>query len=186
MALRGAVLPGHPAGEPFTHTHYRDEVVDGRPPTCRAQKFPEAISFNAAFSNSAISQQPLQRRVLPLQVLQPFRVVSLQPTELVTPPVLRLLRHLQFTADTGDILALTKQPISLAELADHPLRCMPFPRRHRDQTFLPNAWAARLSPNLDQPAEVTSSVVDQFLGCSIGWFTVAIPRMYRLPGAGSH
>ena len=28
-------------------------MVHGRTPACRAQKFPEAISFNAAFSNSA-------------------------------------------------------------------------------------------------------------------------------------
>ncbi len=52
-ALGGSVLPGHPAGEPFTHTHHVDEVVHGRPPACRAQKFPEAISFKAAFSSSA-------------------------------------------------------------------------------------------------------------------------------------
>src|SRR5215211_6006317 len=53
VALGGSVLPGHPAGEPFTHPHYGDEVVHGRPPACRAQKFPDAISFNAAFSSSA-------------------------------------------------------------------------------------------------------------------------------------
>ena len=53
VALRGPVLPGHSTGEPFTHVHDLREVVHGRPPTCRAQKFPEAISFNAAFSNSA-------------------------------------------------------------------------------------------------------------------------------------
>ena len=48
-----SVLPGPPAGEPFTYPHHVDEVVHGRPPACRAQKFPEAISFNAAFSSSA-------------------------------------------------------------------------------------------------------------------------------------
>jgi hypothetical protein len=51
--LRGPVLPGHPAGEPFTHLHHLHQVAHGRPSACRAQKFPEAISFNAAFSNSA-------------------------------------------------------------------------------------------------------------------------------------
>jgi hypothetical protein len=30
------VLPGHPAGEPLTHTHHGDEVVHGRAPACRA------------------------------------------------------------------------------------------------------------------------------------------------------
>src|SRR5215217_3688660 len=53
LTLRGPVLPGHSAGEPLTHTHHIDEMVHGRPPACRAQKFPEAISFNAAFSSSA-------------------------------------------------------------------------------------------------------------------------------------
>ena len=53
VALRGPVLPGHPAGEPFTDTHRRDQVVNGCPPAFRAQKFPQAISFNAAFSSSA-------------------------------------------------------------------------------------------------------------------------------------
>jgi hypothetical protein len=53
VSLGGSVLPGHPTGEPFTQTHHVDEVVHGRPPACRAQKFPEAISFNAAFSSSA-------------------------------------------------------------------------------------------------------------------------------------
>ena len=53
VSLGGSVLPGHPAGEPFTDSHHIDEVVDGCSPACRAQKFPEAISFNAAFSSSA-------------------------------------------------------------------------------------------------------------------------------------
>src|SRR3712207_5650614 len=53
VALSRAVLPGHPAGEPLTHSHHRDEVVHGCPPACRAQKFPCAISFSAAFSSSA-------------------------------------------------------------------------------------------------------------------------------------
>jgi hypothetical protein len=35
-ALGCSVLPGHPAGEPFTHAHHRDEAVHGRPPACRA------------------------------------------------------------------------------------------------------------------------------------------------------
>src|SRR5215217_6143739 len=47
------MLPPHPTAEPLSHPHHRDEVVHGRAPACRAQKFPEAISFNAAFSSSA-------------------------------------------------------------------------------------------------------------------------------------
>ena len=53
VALGCSVLPGHSAGEPFTHPHHGDEVVHGRAPACRAQKFPRAISFSAAFSSSA-------------------------------------------------------------------------------------------------------------------------------------
>jgi len=36
MALSCSVLPGHSAGEPFTHPHRVDEVVHGRAPACRA------------------------------------------------------------------------------------------------------------------------------------------------------
>ena len=58
------------------------------------------------------------------------------------------------------VLALAQQPIGLGELAHHLLGCVPFPRRHRDRAFLPNTWAARLSPNPDQPAGVTSIAFD--------------------------
>jgi hypothetical protein len=48
-----SVQPGH-RGERAVHSHHHvDEVVHGRPPTCRAQNFPLAISFNAASSGSA-------------------------------------------------------------------------------------------------------------------------------------
>jgi hypothetical protein len=53
------VLPGHAAGEPLTHTHHLHEVVHGRPPSCRAQNSPLAISLNAAFSNSASASNRL-------------------------------------------------------------------------------------------------------------------------------
>jgi hypothetical protein len=59
VALGCSVLPGHAAGESLTHTHHRDEVVHGRPPSCRAQNSPLAISFNAAFSNSASASSRL-------------------------------------------------------------------------------------------------------------------------------
>jgi hypothetical protein len=35
-SLRCSVLPGGAAGEPLTHLHRRDEVMNGRPPTFRA------------------------------------------------------------------------------------------------------------------------------------------------------
>ena len=53
MALSGAVLPGHAAGEPLTDPQHPLEVVNGRPPALRAWKFPFAISLGAALSNSA-------------------------------------------------------------------------------------------------------------------------------------
>jgi hypothetical protein len=58
-ALRAPVLPGHPAREPFTDRHRRDEVVHGRAPTFRAQKFPRATSLSAAFSSSASASSRL-------------------------------------------------------------------------------------------------------------------------------
>ena len=58
-ALRGALLTGHPAGEPLGQTHRGHQVVHGGPASLRAQKFPRAISFNAAFSNSASASSRL-------------------------------------------------------------------------------------------------------------------------------
>ena len=52
-SLGCSVLPGHPAGEPLTDLHRGDELINGRPPAIRAQKFPFAISLSAAFSSSA-------------------------------------------------------------------------------------------------------------------------------------
>ena len=40
VALGGAVLPGHPAGEPLTDPITVDQVVNGCPPAFRAQNFP--------------------------------------------------------------------------------------------------------------------------------------------------
>ena len=36
VALGGAVLPGHPAGEPLTDPQHPLEVTNGRPPALRA------------------------------------------------------------------------------------------------------------------------------------------------------
>jgi hypothetical protein len=60
VTLGAAVLPGHLAGEPLAHTHDIHEVVNSRPPARRAQKFPRAISFNAAFSTSASASSRLR------------------------------------------------------------------------------------------------------------------------------
>ena len=122
VALGGSVLPGHPAGEPFTHPHHGDEVVHGRPPACRAQKFPEAISFNAAFSSSASASSRFSVAFSRSRSFSRLGVVGLQPAELVPPPVVGLLRYAQLAADVGDVLALGQQPIGLGELADHLLR----------------------------------------------------------------
>jgi len=86
VALGGRVLPGHPAGEPLTHTHHPDEVVHGRSPACRAQKFSEAISFNAACSNSASASS---RFNVEFSAPDPSAacVVGLQLAELGSPPV---------------------------------------------------------------------------------------------------
>jgi hypothetical protein len=36
MTSRGAVLPGHPAGEPFTDPQHSLQMTNGRPPAFRA------------------------------------------------------------------------------------------------------------------------------------------------------
>jgi hypothetical protein len=85
--LGGAVLPGDAADEPFDHAR--------------------------GLLQLRVSEQPLERRVLPLEVLEPLRVVDLQSADLVAPAVIRLLRALQLAADVGDVLALAQHPIQL-------------------------------------------------------------------------
>jgi hypothetical protein len=57
--LGRSVLPGHAAGEPLTHLHRPHQVVHGRPPALRAQRFPFAISLSAALSSSASASSRL-------------------------------------------------------------------------------------------------------------------------------
>ena len=152
VALGCSVLPGHAAGEPFTHTHHRDEVVHGCPPACRAQKFSLGDLLQRGLLQLGVGQQPLQRGVLPLEVLQPFGVIGLQPAELVAPPVVGLLGHPELPADIGDVLALAQHPIRLRQFPHDLLRRVPLPRRHPHRAFLPGCRAIRLSLRLDQPA----------------------------------
>jgi hypothetical protein len=50
-----------------------------------------------------VGEQPLERRVLPFEILQPLRVVGLQPAELVAPAVRRALRmEITIEAVTAD------------------------------------------------------------------------------------
>ncbi len=84
-----------------------------------------------------VGQQPLQCEVLPLEVLQPLRVVRLQPAELVAPPVVRRLGHPQLPAHRRYILALGQKPVRGRQLPHHLLRAVPLPRRHDPQAFLP-------------------------------------------------
>ena len=79
-----------------------------------------------------VGQQPLERGVLPLQVLEPFGVVGVHPAEVVALPLVRLLRDLQLTADVSDVLALVQHPISGRQLAHDLLRRVLLPRGHVD------------------------------------------------------
>jgi hypothetical protein len=60
VTLRGAVFAGDPAGEPLADLGNPHQVVHGRPPTLRAQKFPRATSLSAVFPAPApLSAEPL-------------------------------------------------------------------------------------------------------------------------------
>lgn len=60
VTLRGAVFAGDPAGEPLADLGNPHQVVHGRPPTLRAQKFPRATSLSAVFPAPApLSPEPL-------------------------------------------------------------------------------------------------------------------------------
>jgi hypothetical protein len=92
LALRRRVMGSarSPAGEPLAHARRPDEVVNSCP-VFRLRSFPGRSPLPR--SQLHVRQQPLERGILSLQVLQPPRVVGLQPAELVPPPVVRLLRH---------------------------------------------------------------------------------------------
>jgi hypothetical protein len=66
------------------------------------------------------------RWILPLEVLEPFGVISLQTAELVSPAEVGLLGHPELPADIGDVLALAQHPIGLSQLAHDLLRGMRF------------------------------------------------------------
>ncbi len=80
------------------------------------------------FTNSARRSQ-LKRRVLPLELLQPLRVISLQPTDLVAPAVMGLLGYPELAADIGDLLALAQYPIGLNLVAHQLLWTVPLVSR---------------------------------------------------------
>ena len=79
-----------------------------------------------------VGQQPRERGVLPLQVLEPFGVVGVRPAEPVAPPVVRLLGDLQLTADVSDVRTLVQHPISGRQLAHDLLRRVLLPRSRVD------------------------------------------------------
>ena len=94
--------------------------------------------------------------VLLLELLQPLRVVSLQPSVLRPPAVQRLLRHLELLRDQRDLVALPEQPIGLPQLPDDLLRRMPASRTsHRSDCPPRPTWAVRLSMRPDRPQGVT-------------------------------
>ena len=69
-----------------------------------------------------VGEQPLQGGVLPLQLLQSLGVVSFEPAELIPPPIVGPLQHLQPTADIRDLLTLGQHPIGLGQFANKLLR----------------------------------------------------------------
>src|SRR6218665_510480 len=104
-----------------------------------------------------LSEQPLQHGVLPLKLLHPLRVISLETAILIPPPIVRLLRHTKLTTHTHDLPTtgehprLTRNraediarcpstgehPVRLPKLADNLLRDMPLPAVRHDLTSLP-------------------------------------------------
>ena len=63
-----------------------------------------------------LRQQPLQPRVLLVQLLQPHKVLGPRRVELTSPALTGLDRHLKMPADGVDVSALSEQPIRLSQL----------------------------------------------------------------------
>src|SRR5690606_27593049 len=82
-------------------------------------------------------EQPLERRVLLLELLQALRVVGLEPAVLVPPSVVRLLGHSELPAHRRDIPPVGEHPVGLAELADDLFRGVTLPAVRHDLTSLP-------------------------------------------------
>src|SRR5438445_2682600 len=72
-----------------------------------------------------VCDDPLERRVLALELLQALDVVRLHPAVLRAPAVERVLRDLELLGDLGDRLAFRQQPLGLAQLANDLLRRVP-------------------------------------------------------------
>ena len=52
MPLRGSILSYHPTRPPLRHPHGLADMLHCLPPSGRAQKFPEDVSFRIARSNA--------------------------------------------------------------------------------------------------------------------------------------
>ena len=91
-----------------------------------------------------VGDDPLQPRVLALQLAQPFGVVGLHPAVLVAPAVVGLLRDLDLLRCLGERLPLTGQPLHLPQLAHDLLRRVPA-SFHRDVLLCPPSRAKGLS-----------------------------------------
>ena len=89
--LGRAGLTDIPARPPLREAETVLEHQDRSAPTRRAQNFPLAISFNACDLEHLIGDDPLELRVLGLQLLQPLDIVGLHPAELGAPTVIRRL-----------------------------------------------------------------------------------------------
>lgn len=88
-SMGGPVLTRHPANEPLRDTHRSGQMVHGSPASLLAYMSSKVSSgdlLQCRRLQLCVRQQPLQGPVLPLEVLEPFRVVGLQPAELIAPP----------------------------------------------------------------------------------------------------
>ena len=106
VSLGGAVLPGHPASEPFADPQHPLQVTNGRPPGVPGLEVSPRDLLERSLLQLGISEQPLEGGVLPLEVLEPFGVLGLQPAKLVASTVIGHLR-----GSRREVVALGEQPI---------------------------------------------------------------------------
>ncbi len=95
VALRGAVLADDGTRPPLRDPEPVLEHLHGSTSPRRAYQFPRLISRSASISSSLSGHDALEAGVLPLQLPETLGVVGLHPAELVTPPVVGRLGHLQ-------------------------------------------------------------------------------------------
>lgn len=129
-----------------------------------------------------IGDDPLQPRVLGLQLLQALHVLGLHPAELVAPPKVRLLGDLQLLDHLRQLHPLAEQPVGLPQLANDLLRRMPA-SRHAIAPSTHSPGSTKLSQRPDRSQGGPARCPPSATRCSHPRAIALYPHLTPLPPA---